>query len=1120
MIGHLLAVSLLLPALTANGCPEKCKCVQSTVICRGRRTIPDDFPEKSRILDLRKNYFPTISSRAFTKQSSLAHWTILPGKLERFFLELFKFVLSLHHRVQNIFLNQNELETFPNDLFSHMENLEKLNIEHNKITTLVPEMFRELTHLDELEIKGNPFGCNCDLKPFTNFISARFSLKEMPSATCEHPAQLKSMNIIEGVSLANCEETIVPNFDLLGESFRTKPSDITVSFGSPVFFPCSADGSVSWTKNGVVINASDRVNIISTGLEIPKVVFSDSGEYTCSVRSSEGKLTASGSLKVHSWPVLLSQNNQKLEKYLGGTIIAICKFVSNPRATVTWLKDGKRVTRSKRVKITGTVDGFAVESTLKVYRAGQKEAGIYTCNARNPDGYASAQITVIMKKPVKPVILSSTVDISFKSGDTVEIPCDVFGDPLPSMWISKDQKKIISGGRYSVLEKKLVIYDAREDDSGLYICNGRNYAGRESKPVEVLFTKNTSANRIADRIHDFGLIGGRDVEQIVLTASLNVRRAVNQTIARLKKDSATPEVPVRTLFALAKFPTRPGLKKAVAAEIFEETVRLALQNLEPSKFDPDAEVKKVANHLTEQDINDLRELAGCDEHQLVPNCEENMCFHKKFRSIDGTCNNLDNPLWGSATTPLKRLLIPIYENDFNEPVGWNDINYGSKPLPSSREVSLVLLKGHSWEPDPDFSGMLMQWGQFLDHDITLTAMSPSSTHFGRNTLCRDECTNAAPCFPIRKSTQETDRLHHDEIQHGCLLIPSHVASKLTQLHLLSTPQMYTGPTWRLHEINPHWTGEEKYLETRKIIGAIIQKVTYNEWLPKILGEDGMKKLGNYTGYNPRENPSVTNVFATAAFRFGHSLIKPVVKRLDENLQPHSVYGDLPLYKAFFNPYQLFKRGGIDPIIRGLVFTGSKDKRIELNGPMNPQLIERLFESSDRVALDLGALNIQRGRDHALPFYSDWRKHCGLAPVSDWSDLENDFENEVVEKMKSLYASVEYIELFPALVLEKTIHGTRTGPTLQCLLVDQFRKLRSGDRFWYQRPGEFSPAQLREIEKITLGQIFCENGDDISKMSTNVFLMSAPQVPCEHLIEQDSLDLEKWTETCEHKIIVQ
>lgn len=201
----------------------------------------------------------------------------------------------------------------------------------------------------------------------------------------------------------------------------------------------------------------------------------------------------------------------------------------------------------------------------------------------------------------------------------------------------------------------------------------------------------------------------------------------------------------------------------------------------------------------------------------------------------------------------------------------------------------------------------------------------------------------------------SEHVPSEEARTACFMAGDARANEqigLTTIHTVFLRE-HNRIAWRLHEINPHRTPQEKYLETRKIIGAIVQKITYNEWLPKILGEDGMKKLGNYTGYNPRENPSVTNVFATAAFRFGHSLIKPVVKRLDENLQPHSLYGDLPLYKAFFNPYQLFKRGGIDPIIRGLVYTGSKDKRIELNGPMNPQLIERLFESSDRVALDLG-----------------------------------------------------------------------------------------------------------------------------------------------------------------------
>ena len=44
----------------------------------------------------------------------------------------------------------------------------------------------------------------------------------------------------------------------------------------------------------------------------------------------------------------------------------------------------------------------------------------------------------------------------------------------------------------------------------------------------------------------------------------------------------------------------------------------------------------------------------------------------------------------------------------------------------------------------------------------------------------------------------------------------------------------------------------------------------------------MKKLGTYDGYRPDVNPSITNVFATSAFRFGHSLINPIIRRLDEN----------------------------------------------------------------------------------------------------------------------------------------------------------------------------------------------------------------------------------------------
>ena len=113
-----------------------------------------------------------------------------------------------------------------------------------------------------------------------------------------------------------------------------------------------------------------------------------------------------------------------------------------------------------------------------------------------------------------------------------------------------------------------------------------------------------------------------------------------------------------------------------------------------------------------------------------------------------------------------------------------------------------------------------------------------------------------------------------------------------------------------------------------------------------------------------------------------------------------------------------------------------------------------------LGIDLIALNTQRGRDHGLPGYTQYRKLCNVGPVDSFDALSNNISPKNIERLKSVYKNVEDIDLFIGMASEEP-QGALVGNTYRCLIADQFARLKKGDRYFYDlkgQDGSFTPGK--------------------------------------------------------------
>ncbi|KAM9165644.1 LOW QUALITY PROTEIN: putative oxidoreductase PXDNL [Pangshura tecta] len=1155
------------------------------------REIPAGTFKKLKHLNtllLNNNQIKKISRNAFEGLEHL-YLYLYKNEIHTIDQDTFKGLGSL----KQLYIHFNQIETVKPETFRDLPKLERLFLHNNKLSKIPAGSFSHLDSLKRPRLDSDPLVCDCELMWLAELMKEYTrNGNSQAAATCEYPKRL------HGRSIAS---VIVEEFNCEKPRITSEPQDADVTSGNTIYFTCKAEGNpkpkIIWIHNNHSLDMKDdRLNLLEDGtLMIQNTRESDKGVYQCMAQNVAGEVkTQSAFLRYSSVPTkpCFIIQPQKTEVLVGTSTTLECMVTGHPQPHSSWTKgNGESLDESKynvtssgglfiqnvtlqdhnqfichaynnqgfiqasaniivqappqftvspynQVAIEGhTVDFCEADGnplpviawtksgsqlppdgrhmvlssgTLRIVHVAQHDQSQYECQAVSALGVR--RVTVQLNVQPKALLVFSQLpqDTSAEVGKNIEIPCSALGEPQTTISWRKTGVQITESGKFHVNQDgTLTIRDLGQGDQGRYECVARNSFGLAT--TSMVLTVTIMQGRQA---------GDNVVESSILNTIQKVDSAINST--RRNLFSQCPWTP-NDLLAHSHYPRDPfTIETARAGEIFEQTLQLIQEHVKQGlNVDFDGIEFRYNDLVSPHYLSLIANLSGCTAHRHFPNCSD-ICFHQNSCSV--MCTN---------DPPCFPIIIP--QNDPRVTNSKCMFFVHSSPVCGSGMTSLIMNSVCAREQINHLTSYIDASNFYASSDRESEELKDNTNQHGLLKLVPSSgkhLLSFATGPPIECPRDE------NESSISCFLAGDHRANEqlgLTAMHPLWFREHNRSRA--LLKMNPHWTGDIIYNEARKIVGAQMQHITYIHWLPKILGDHGMKMMGDYKGYNPNVNAGIINSFATAAFRFGHTLINPILYRLNETFG-EIPQGHLPLHKTFFSPFRIIQEGGIHPLLRGLF--GIAGKMRASSQLLNLELTERLFSMAHSVALDLAATNIQRGRDS--------RVFCNLTSAEKFEDLHNEIkEPKISEKLKKLYGSPLHIDFWPALMVEDLIPGTRVGPTLMCLFVTVYRfpslsrnagnsslvtcfitmyaqSLYSGQqipdaiffcltRFWYENPGVFTMAQLTQLKQASLARVICDNGDNIQQVQPDVFLkadypqgyMSCSEIP--------KIDLRLWQDCC-------
>ena len=324
--------------------------------------------------------------------------------------------------------------------------------------------------------------------------------------------------------------------------------------------------------------------------------------------------------------------------------------------------------------------------------------------------------------------------------------CFAHGDPKPYVLWYKNGQRISTDSRvYFDSFGYLAITHVKVIDTGEYLCRAENIAGIAMHKF-YLSVKDIYGTIISNTV----------INDAIQTAKEDINKQFQKTLNTLN-DKRRPKT-FSDLLALVRLPKDKTLDLVKSEEIYERALDIIFRYASNITFNLTNKEEFITQEiLTHRQLQHISDLSGCHRHKRKVQCELR-CL--KYRTFDGTCNNLEHPHRGAANTPLKRLVPADYQNGFSTPRGWNKSQlYNGYMLPNARDVSTHVITTNQISNDTKYSHMLMQWGQFLDHDLTHTVQAASLNRFSNGIACKDSCTNEQPCFPIEVMPNDTLRTY-------------------------------------------------------------------------------------------------------------------------------------------------------------------------------------------------------------------------------------------------------------------------------------------------------------------------------------------------------------------------